>query len=579
MSTETHVFFRGKLPTKAALSRAMKELGFPFAIKPATGSLEQQSGFMPMTLRREETGVEFDVFDDRSAVEEYAGRGVDQSYERVANFRWSGDFEEAVAGMCGAAALANLVNGVVFDEAEDKLLSVDEAIALAKKNIAVLPQPSKERKPRGRTVLRRMLAPLIAKRGDLALARDLLVICPVRHLIRGAEFQWRDHETRCSAHPYIRPLYQRSTLFLGDAVFEADIDNPDFAPMLLDRLAVEVFEPLGKIATIEDFIDSSWGKRLWTDQLYPSILLSRGIEPTRERAAAFKAACQRSLSAAKERQAHAKRGEEASARRLETKHAEENLTQAKATCEFLERSEEDLIAFYREREARVAKEFRLEAAWEPTPLPVQLPVAQRTAKSADPIFTPTPWLEFPDTWRQDPPAVPGEVRFARDFWHRQGRLSLLHPITREQAQAYHADLERYVLATRLSAEKWIVVAYSVSGKGGRLRPEVRYILWIYDSVGQRLIAPFEEDRGDPGKLRMRSIDIHEPCHWYSYLSFRDGEKSIHDSRKGEKRYERRRMTDADRARYIFSLPPFGEIDIMWQRVTTYLSDEGFGPFS
>ena len=116
MSTETHVFFRGKLPTKAALSRAMKELSFPFTIKPATGSLEQQSGFMPMLLRREEIGVEFDVFDDRSAVEEFRARGVDQSYERVANFRWSGDFQEAVAGMCGAAALAKLVNGVVFDE-------------------------------------------------------------------------------------------------------------------------------------------------------------------------------------------------------------------------------------------------------------------------------------------------------------------------------------------------------------------------------------------------------------------------------------------------------------------------------
>ena len=52
MSMETHVFFRGKLPSKAALSRAMKELGFPYAIKPSTGSLEQQNGFMPMTLRR-----------------------------------------------------------------------------------------------------------------------------------------------------------------------------------------------------------------------------------------------------------------------------------------------------------------------------------------------------------------------------------------------------------------------------------------------------------------------------------------------------------------------------------------------
>src|SRR5205085_8303126 len=64
MAIETHVIFRGKLPSKAALQRAMKELGFPLSIKPATGSLEQQSGFMPMLLRRgEETGVEFDLFD------------------------------------------------------------------------------------------------------------------------------------------------------------------------------------------------------------------------------------------------------------------------------------------------------------------------------------------------------------------------------------------------------------------------------------------------------------------------------------------------------------------------------------
>jgi hypothetical protein len=77
MSMETHVFFRGKLPTKAALSRAMKELGFPFSITPSTGSLEQQSGFMPMKRRGEETGVEFDVYSDHAAVEEFADVGVD----------------------------------------------------------------------------------------------------------------------------------------------------------------------------------------------------------------------------------------------------------------------------------------------------------------------------------------------------------------------------------------------------------------------------------------------------------------------------------------------------------------------
>jgi hypothetical protein len=63
MAMEIHVLFRGKLPSKAALQKTMRELGFPFSIKPATGSLEQQNGFMPMLLEREETGVEFDVFE------------------------------------------------------------------------------------------------------------------------------------------------------------------------------------------------------------------------------------------------------------------------------------------------------------------------------------------------------------------------------------------------------------------------------------------------------------------------------------------------------------------------------------
>jgi hypothetical protein len=89
MAMETHVFFRGKLPSKAALTRAMKELGFPLAVKPATGSLERQSGFMPMTLWREETGAEFDVYNDHSAVAEFADASIDPSFTRRASFRWA----------------------------------------------------------------------------------------------------------------------------------------------------------------------------------------------------------------------------------------------------------------------------------------------------------------------------------------------------------------------------------------------------------------------------------------------------------------------------------------------------------
>src|SRR5262245_29109422 len=94
MAMELHVLFRGKLPGKAALSRAMKELGFPLRITPAAGSLEQQSGFMPIRLGREETGVEFDVFNEHNVVEDAAGQKVDPDFRRSANLRWAGDESE-----------------------------------------------------------------------------------------------------------------------------------------------------------------------------------------------------------------------------------------------------------------------------------------------------------------------------------------------------------------------------------------------------------------------------------------------------------------------------------------------------
>jgi hypothetical protein len=109
MSMETHVFFRGMLPTKAALNRTMKELNFPFAIKPATGALDRQSGFMPMTLWDEDTGVEFDVYDGLDAIEEFSAHGIDGRFARRASFRWGGSAEECAADLCTAAALARLV--------------------------------------------------------------------------------------------------------------------------------------------------------------------------------------------------------------------------------------------------------------------------------------------------------------------------------------------------------------------------------------------------------------------------------------------------------------------------------------
>src|SRR5438876_878009 len=180
MAMEMHVFFRGRLPNKRELSRAMADLGFPLTI--AAGSLEKQRGFMPMRLRREETGVEFDVFNDRTAVEQLGGKAVDPSFERSANFRWGGDEDEMLAGVCAAAALAKLTNGIVFEEQEGRLLSVDEAIALARDALQSTLKPEDLRRRRNRPAdIKRYLKPLLQQRSDLVLIGPLLVIRPVRH--------------------------------------------------------------------------------------------------------------------------------------------------------------------------------------------------------------------------------------------------------------------------------------------------------------------------------------------------------------------------------------------------------------
>src|SRR4051794_24438560 len=99
----------------------MAELGFPLTI--AAGSLERQKGFMPMRLRREETGVEFEVHNERARIQEIAGGDFDPSFERCANFRWGGDNYQMLCGLCASVALAKLVSGMVLDGETGELLS------------------------------------------------------------------------------------------------------------------------------------------------------------------------------------------------------------------------------------------------------------------------------------------------------------------------------------------------------------------------------------------------------------------------------------------------------------------------
>src|SRR3954453_12182322 len=184
-----YVFFCGKLPSKAMLSRALRVLGFPFRIKTLAGPLEKQSGYMPMMLWDEETGVEFHVEDGSSAIPEFIQLDIDPPLDRIASFRWGCDIKECAAGRCCAAALSKLLDGAAFDESGGKLLAPDDTVALARNALKSISKPTAMRRLGTRPAhIKQFLKSLLEMRSDLAMVGRALVIRPVRHVLRGAYF-------------------------------------------------------------------------------------------------------------------------------------------------------------------------------------------------------------------------------------------------------------------------------------------------------------------------------------------------------------------------------------------------------
>jgi hypothetical protein len=394
MSVEIHVLFHGTLPTKAALTRAMKELGFPLTISPPGGSLEQQSGFMPMRFRREESGVEFDVFNDRADIEaltrDLAG-DIDPRFDRSANFRWGGDENEMVCGVCAAAALARLVNGVVLEDGEP--LAADKAITWAKKHLHDATPPDRRGGTRPADV-KRYLKALLKERNDLALVGRLLVVRPVRHLLRGAYFESHGRDQfRVWCH--VNPLYAPAATTYGNYWHVAGCYTwePHFEPLLIDALAEDVFTKVGRVLTLNDFAAQSF-------DLTPFLgaqIVSWVLAGDRDRAAAFVGQIENDESI------------NAPAKEL-----------VKRTWGSVSGDIERICADRHIREAAAVKDLQLEHIWEPSPFPVELSAAERERRTAEPLFVPTPWISRPEWLLQDPPDHLGDVRYARERLFRGG---------------------------------------------------------------------------------------------------------------------------------------------------------------
>jgi hypothetical protein len=131
MSMEMRVFFAGPLPTLAAVTQSMQQLGLNFAITDQELGPDN-SGYMPMSYGNghdaRETGVEVHVGSAVESIADLGIEGIDPKLNNEISFRWGGDAMEGACAEALAAAIATLTGGVILEDQEGIIISVETAI-------------------------------------------------------------------------------------------------------------------------------------------------------------------------------------------------------------------------------------------------------------------------------------------------------------------------------------------------------------------------------------------------------------------------------------------------------------------
>jgi len=560
MAVEMHVMFAGKLPSKAALTRAMKELGFPVSIPAGGGALEKQRGFLPMTLRGQKSGVEFDVYSKRAHIEEVAGEDFDPRFDRLVSFRWGAAEDEMLCALCTAAALAKLVNGIVLDE-EGKL-SVNQAIEEARGTLDSVKPPDPRYGTRPADI-KRYLKPLLELRSDLVVVGRALLIRPVRHLLRGAFFDRTSDKYRFSITGYVQPLYGHPDSLGCDTSFDRapnEVWQPHFSAQLFDSLATDIIARWGPVTTLDGFVAALIAK----SGIYETPILCLALAGEWDRAAEYVERSEREVT------------------------RETEIDEIKKLWERLTSDIDGVCAKLHTWEAETVKALKLERIWEPSPFPVELPATERS-RLAEPLFLPTPWIPGPPGLWQEVPTQPGEVRFAKRYWRGDDCLILPGALSAEEAKERHEALEDYVMVARLADGLLLLVTFS---GWDRNNPKIleyaptwfpRMSLDIELHGASRFVAV----RGSPdsdrsGVIELSSINVYEwhprRSIWYCFISLEEGEKAVHDSRGRERKSTRSAPTEEERELVAVPTPSFGEHAPVAARLQALLRVLGYGEF-
>ena len=512
-----------------------------------------------MKLRGQKSGVEFDVYDKLTHIEEVAGEHFDPRFERLVSFRWGAAEDEMLCALCTAAALAKLVNGVVLDE--EGSLSVEQAIEQARGNLDSVKPPDPRYGTRPADI-KRYLKPLLELRSDLVVVGRMLLIRPVRHLLRGAFFDRTSDKYRFSITGYVQPLYGHPDSLGCDTSFERapnETWQPHFVPQLFDSLATDIFPRWGPVTTLDGFAAALIAK----GGTYTTPILCLALAGEWDRAAEHVERSEREVT------------------------GETEIAEIKEIWERLTTDIDAVCANLHKREAETVKALKLERIWEPSPFPVELPASERS-KSVEPPFLPTPWIPSPPGLWQELPTQPGEVRFAKQYWYGKDGLILPAALSAEEAKERHEALEDYVMVARLADGLLLKMMFSgwdrnnpeVSTYGSRWTPSLSLDIELLGAshVARAHTSP---DR-DRAVIELSWIQVSERYSrsrvWLCYIKLEENEKAVHHWRSGETTYAQSLLTPEERELATLPIPAFGEYAAVAERLRTLLRVAAYGEF-
>jgi len=245
-----------------------------------------------------------------------------------------------------------------------------------------------------------------------------------------------------------------------------------------------------------------------------------------------------------------------------------------------------VCAEFHATEAETIKELKLEHIWEPSPFPVELPVAQRR-NAAEPFFPTTPWISRPPWLLQEVPNRPGDIRYAKDRLFRDGETVLLVPLTREEAEERHREYEPYLLAARTPDGLLALLRrdgrdrqdpWRIKVPGPYARDSIIFELHGPDHAAQALLF---QDHEIEGFFCLRFATVYKRrtrnSIWQGNADPDDSEMSVHDSReRGNMIYTKRELTEAERAIISFPIPAFSEFEELSTRMLALLRSAGYG---